>query len=196
MGTEYIPSIDGGALFATNMGADHLGDHAPEDTFFELDSNTHPVPPGSNYGWPTCYFEHAQPHADRLIADPQPTDHVVPAPPAGPPPPQFDCAKIPAVYTTFAAHSSPLGLEYFDSGNTALADTFLVALHGASHPEIGTGYKVVRFNYKNRQPQDFITGFLVNGKVTGRPCGILRIGRDAFLLTDDHDGVIYYVHPR
>jgi glucose/arabinose dehydrogenase len=55
---------------------------------------------------------------------------------------------------------------------------------------------VVRFNYKNRQPQDFITGFLVNGKVTGRPCGILRIGRDAFLLTDDHDGVIYYVHPR
>jgi glucose/arabinose dehydrogenase len=131
-----------------------------------------------------------------LIADPQPTDHVVPAPPAGPPPPQFDCAKIPAVYTTFAAHSSPLGLEYFDSGNTALADTFLVALHGASHPEIGTGYKVVRFNYKNRQPQDFITGFLVNGKVTGRPCGILRIGRDAFLLTDDHDGVIYYVHPR
>jgi glucose/arabinose dehydrogenase len=196
VGTEFIPSIDGGALFATNMGADHLGDHAPEDTFFELDSNAHPVAAGSNYGWPTCYFEDGRPHADRLISDPQSTDHVVPAPPAGPPPPQFDCTKIPAVYTTFAAHSSPLGLEYFDASNQALGNTFLVALHGASHPEIGTGYRVVRFNDKNRRSQDFITGFLVDGKVKGRPCGILRIGPDAFLLTDDHDGVVYYVHAR
>jgi glucose/arabinose dehydrogenase len=196
VGAEFIPSIDGGALFATNMGADHLGNHAPEDTFFELDSNAHPVPVGSDYGWPTCYFEGGHAHADHLISDPQPTDHVVPAPPAGPPPPQFDCTKIPSVYTTFAAHSSPLGMEYFDASNPALADTFLVALHGASHAEIGTGYRVVRFNDKNRQPQDFVTGFLVNGKVQGRPCGILRVGPDAFLLTDDHDGVVYYVHAR
>jgi glucose/arabinose dehydrogenase len=196
VGMEYIPSIDGGALFATNMGADHLGDRDPEDTFFELDSETHPVAPGSNYGWPTCYFDHGQAHADRLISDPKPTDHVVPAPPAGPPPPQFDCAKIPAVYTTFAPHSSPLGLEYFDGANTALADSFLVALHGASHPEIGTGYRVVRFDAASRQPQEFITGFLLNGQVTGRPCGILRTGPDALLLTDDHDGAIYYIHPK
>jgi glucose/arabinose dehydrogenase len=196
VGMEYIPSIDGGALFATNMGADHLGDRDPEDTFFELDSETHPVPPGSNYGWPTCYFDHGQAHADRLIADPKPTDRVVPAPPVGPPPPQFDCTKIPAVYATFAPHSSPLGLEYFDGANSALAGSFLVALHGASHPKIGTGYRVVRFDAAQRQPQDFITGFLVNGKVTGRPCGIVRTGPDAFLLTDDHDGAIYYVHPK
>jgi glucose/arabinose dehydrogenase len=196
VGMEYVPSIDGGALFATNMGADHLGSHDPEDTFFELDSDAHPVPSDSNYGWPTCYFDHGLPHADHFISNPQPTDHIVPALPAGPPPPQFDCSKIPAVYTTFAAHSSPLGLEYFDSANPTLADSFLVALHGASHPAIGTGYRVVRFNAASHQPQDFITGFLVNGRVKGRPCGILRTGPDAFLLTDDHDGVIYYVHPR
>jgi glucose/arabinose dehydrogenase len=70
-----------------------------------------------------------------------------------------------------------------------------VALHGAGHPYIGTGYRVVRFNAANRKPEDFITGFLVDGKVKGRPCGILRMGPDAFLLTDDLDGVIYYVHP-
>jgi glucose/arabinose dehydrogenase len=195
VGMEYIPSIDGGALFATNMGADHLGTQDPEDTFFELDSNEHPVPSGSNYGWPTCYFDHGLPHADHLISDPEPTDHIVPAPPAGPPPPQFDCSKVPAAYTTFPAHSSPLGLEFFDSANPALADSFLVALHGASHPEIGTGYRVVRFNPANHQPQDFITGFLANGRVKGRPCGILRTGPDAFLLTDDLDGAIYYIHP-
>ena len=117
-----------------------------------------------------------------------------PPPPAGPPPPPFDCAKIPAVYTTFAAHSSPLGVEYFDSSNAALKDSFLVALHGASHPSIGTGYRVVRFTPGHREPQDFITGFLDRGKVRGRPCGILRVGPDEFLLTDDLDGAIYYVH--
>ena len=169
VGMEYVPSIDDGALFATNMGSDHLGNGDPNDTFFELDSNAHPMPPGSNYGWPTCYFSHGQPRPDPLISDPKPTDHVVPAPPAGPPPPQFDCAKVPAAYTTFAAHSSPLGLEYFDSSNHRAADSFLVALHGASHTEIGTGYRVVRFDAAHRVPQDFITGFLVNGKVQRPP---------------------------
>jgi glucose/arabinose dehydrogenase len=191
---EFVPSIDDGALFATNMGADHLGDQDPEDTFFELDSNARPVPPGSNYGWPTCYFDHGTPHPDALISAPKPTDHIVPAPPAGPAPVQFDCSKIPPVYTTFTPHSSPLGLEYFDHTNTVLADTFLVALHGPSHPHIGTGYRVVSFTPGNHRPQNFITGFLVAGKVKGRPCGILRTGPDSFLLTDDLDGVIYYIH--
>ena len=194
VGLEYVPSVDSGALFATNMGADHLGDHDPEDTFFELDSNTRPVAPGSDYGWPTCYFDHGQAHADPLISAPKPTDHIFPPPPAGPPPAQFDCAKIPPVYTTFAAHSSPLGLEYFDSTNPALAGSFLVALHGAGHPSIGTGYRIVRFTANQRKPQDFLTGFLVDGKVKGRPCGILRTGPDEFLFTDDLDGVIYSVH--
>jgi hypothetical protein len=38
----------------------------------------------------------------------------------------------------------------------------------------------------------------VNGKpvVHGRPCGILRLDNDAFLLSDDYLGVIYYVKPR
>jgi glucose/arabinose dehydrogenase len=191
---RYFTAIDGGALFATNMGADHLGDHDPEDTFFELDSNVHPVPAGSNYGWPTCYFDHGRPHADHFVSAPNAADHIFPPPPNGPPPAQFDCTKIPPVYTTFAAHSSPLGLEYFDSTNTALADAFLVALHGPSHPRIGTGYRVVRFTPTDRLPHAFITGFLVNGKVMGRPCGIFRTGPNAFLLTDDLDGVIYYVH--
>jgi len=196
VGMEYVPSIDGGALFATNMGADHLGNRDPEDTFFELDSQARPIQPDANYGWPTCYFSHGQPHTDRLVSDPKPSDHIFPEPPAGPPPPQFDCAKIPPVYTTFAAHSSPLGLAYFDGSSAALKDSFLVALHGAGHPAIGTGYRLVRFTAGHREPQDFITGFLDQGKVRGRPCGILRMGPDAFLLTDDLDGAVYYAHAK
>ncbi len=51
----------------------------------------------------------------------------------------------------------------------------------------------------DRKPRDFITGFLTfaNGKpvVHGRPCGILRVGPDRFLLTDDYLGLVYYVRP-
>jgi glucose/arabinose dehydrogenase len=200
VGLVAVAGIDGGALFGTNMGADHLGDGAPEDTFFELDSTKSPATGAADYGWPTCYFEGGTAHADRLIAHPQPGDHTVPAPPAGPPPAQVDCAKVPAAYTTFASHSSPLGVAWFGGESTVLKDSFVVALHGAGKQRIGTGYRVVRFSPGSRRPEDFVTGFYakVSGDplVAGRPCGILPVGPDSFLLTDDHDGVIYLVRPR
>ncbi|MBN9615477.1 MAG: hypothetical protein J0G35_07870 [Acidobacteriales bacterium] len=188
----FVPSIDDGALFATNMGDDHLGNATPEDTFFELDSNRHPVAAGTNYGWPTCYFENGTAHPDRVIQHPEKPIF----PPVGPTPPQFDCARVPAAYTTFAAHASPLGLAYFDDSNMLLKDTFVVALHGAGKEYIGTGYKVVRFTPASRRPVDFVRGFRSNGKVNGRPCGVLAMGKDAFLLTDDLNGVIYFIHGR
>jgi len=116
------------------------------------------------------------------------------------PAPLKSCEKVPSAWTTFAAHSSPLGFAYFGKQDSALADSLLVALHGASHPHIGTGYKVVRINFADRKPRDFITGFLTtrNGKpiVHGRPCAILRFGPDTFLLSDDYLGLIYYIHPQ
>jgi glucose/arabinose dehydrogenase len=238
VGMEYVSALDGGALFATNMGDDHLGDKLPEDTFFKV-----PMSPGTaiNYGWPTCYSDHGKavhdttplPSLDALLSTiPAARDEnykkedsvygrqagVAPAGinlPAGGgrsddsdpnaalghvPEPLANCERVPGPYTTFAAHSSPLGFTYFTQSDALLHDSFLVALHGASHPRIGTGFKVVRFTPSDRRPQDFITGFLsfVKGKpvVHGRPCGILRVGPDSFLLTDDYLGLIYYVRPQ
>jgi glucose/arabinose dehydrogenase len=227
----YIQDLDGGALFATNMGDDHLGDTLPEDTFFELDSNSHPGPitttPLPNYGWPTCYFAHGHPVLDTTPVPDMPTkgdlsyeaEGPADAPrgalksaiatPAEPDPnaslgtapaPLTTCKDVPAAYTTFAAHSSPLGLAWFGDDNPTLHNIFLVALHGAGHPRIGTGYRLTQFSPTDRTPHDFLTGFLttVAGKpvVHGRPCGLLRLGPDTFLLTDDHLGLIYYIHPR
>ncbi len=117
-----------------------------------------------------------------------------------PPAPLQNCDQVPASYTSFAAHSSPLGFDYFPETDSALRSNFLVALHGASHPHIGAGYRVVRFTPSDRTPRDFITGFLTfqSGKpiVHGRPCGILRVGPDSFLLTDDYLGLVYFIHPK
>lgn len=161
-----------GKLYATNMGADHLGDYAPDDTLFALESG--------NYGWPYCYFKKGKVYADPRFAGS--TN-------------QSDCKKVPQAYTTFVAHSSPLGLEYFDSTaqDAALKNSFLVALHGASKKRLGAGYRVVRVR-AGEKPQDFIAGFLQNGVIYGRPCDILRLGPHSFLLTDDYSGVIYYIH--
>jgi glucose/arabinose dehydrogenase len=227
-----------GALFATNMGDDHLGDKLPEDTFFEIETDTGAP---RNYGWPTCYFVQGKAAHD---ATPLPSldaaGVIDQAPPGGSkeagdsvygkqrrvatagtnltaggghalvqdpnaelghaPPPLASCEKVPAAYTTFAAHSSPLGFDYFARGDPLLGDSFLVALHGASHPRIGTGYRVVRFTPSDRRPRDFLTGFLTwsNGRpvVHGRPCGLLRVGADSFLLSDDFLNLIYFIHPR
>jgi glucose/arabinose dehydrogenase len=232
---HWVDAIEGGSLFATNMGADHLGDKLPEDTFFKVSAGTAgPV----NYGWPGCYFANGKPVHDSTLlpsinnsavfADPPPgsqSDSVYgkqagvaaaganltagggraagPDPSAAlgkPPAPLSSCEKVPAAYTTFAAHSSPLGFAYFPEGDSALGGSFLVALHGASHPSIGTGYRVARLTPADRAPRDFITGFLTKGAgravVHGRPCGILRTGADSFLLTDDYLGLVYFVRAR
>jgi glucose/arabinose dehydrogenase len=169
-------------LYATNMGADHLGDDAPDDTLFALDKS--PSVPGEvrNYGWPYCYFKNG-----KVLEDPSfPTSAK-----------KIDCSVVAMPFATFAAHSSPLGLEYFDSSfaDPALQDYFLVALHGSSKESLGRGYRVVRLK-EGTGPEDFITGFRQNGVIYGRPCGILRVAPDAFLLSDDHSGVIYFIHRR
>lgn len=236
---HYEAAAAGGALFATNMGDDHLGDKLPEDTFFQVNPAPGTLNSRSplNYGWPTCYFAHGKAALDTTplptFTDPaliapvpsSPNDSVygkqagvaaqgtnltaggghaaAPDPDAAlgkPPAPLRSCDQVPAAFTTFAAHSSPLGFAYFDHDNSLLPDSFLVALHGASHPRIGTGYRIVRFTAQDRTPRDFITGFLTfdHGRpiVHGRPCGILRMGKDSFLLTDDYLGLVYFVHPK
>ncbi len=259
---RFVPDLDGGALFATNMGDDHLGTGEPEDTFFELDANGRPGPLAGvgqgvgagipNYGWPTCYFAHGKPALDTtpLPAMPPPGDPgseaerpadalagsgtldskdtsygaqpgmykqgallpaggngAIPDPNANlgtVPTPLTSCGQVPAAYNTFPAHSSPLGLAYFGPDNPVLGDgggSFLVSLHGASRPSIGTGYRVVRFSPGDREPVPFLTGFLTPGpdgklQVHGRPCGILRLGPDRFLITDDKLGLVYIIQPR
>ena len=161
----------GNQLYATDMGADHLGDNSPSDTMYI-------VRQGVNYGWPYCYQLGA-----RVLADPQfKTSEKNPG-----------CRNVPQAYSSFIAHSSPLGLEYFDMNNApSLRNYFLVALHGSSEHKLDHGHSIVRVR-RGARTEEFIKGFLQNGVVHGRPADIMRTGPDAFLFTDDHAGVVYYV---
>jgi glucose/arabinose dehydrogenase len=164
-----------GRLFATDMGADHLGRDKPADTMYSLRD-------GADYGWPYCYQSGA-----RVFADPQFNPRVKKAP----------CRDVPAAYAAFDAHSAPLGLEHFDAASAdGLSDSFLIALHGSTNERLARGYRVVRVRAGGGAPADFVTGFLRAGRVYGRPADIFRLGENAFLLTDDRAGVVYYVYKK
>jgi len=162
-----------GHLFATNMGADHLGLDRPADTMGEITA-------GANYGWPFCFQAAGKLFADAKLNAGGKT---------------FDCKKAERLATSFPAHGAPLGLEYFDANSSApLHKSFLVALHGSTNKRIARGYRVVQVI--NGTTRDFITGFLQNGIVNGRPCDIFKLGPDSFLLTDDKAGVVYYLEKK
>lgn len=162
-----------GRLFATNMGSDHLGPQRPADTMSQISDE-------ANYGWPYCYQIGGSVHVDEKLN------------PRGR---KFDCRNASTATVSFPAHSSPLGLEYFDSdADSALRNLFLVALHGSTTKTLRRGYKVVSVSTETGRSEDFLTGFLQGKIIYGRPADIFRVGPNAFLLTDDRAGVVYYIH--
>ena len=175
----------GDTLFLTNMGADHLGDNAPDDPMFSVSPSA--LKEGRlDYGWPHCYYSGGKAETDPRF-------------PIGPS--RTDCQAAPDAFAFFGAHSSPLGLDYFGEGSTAplLKDHFLVALHGASNRKLDRGYRVVSVDGRvdgHGQVQDLITGFIKRGVVRGRPCDVLKLSENSFLVSDDSANVIYYVHAK
>lgn len=180
----------GDSLFLTNMGADHLGDDAPDDPMFSL-SPSALQKGGLDYGWPHCYYSGGKAKTDPRF--PLGASRIETS--------RKDCQAAPDAFAFFGAHSSPLGLDYFGEGSTAplLKDHFLVALHGASNRRLDRGYRVVSVDGRvdgHGQVQDLITGFIKRGVVRGRPCDVLKLSENSFLLSDDSANVIYYVHAK
>lgn len=161
-----------GQLYATNQGADHLGDQKPDETMFA-------VRDGADYGWPFCYHSKG-----RVLSDPK-----FPRKPG--------CTAVPKPLAWFPSHASALGLSWFPAADGALLrNEYLVALHGGSKLSLDHGYRIVRVGADGRSAGELVNGFLANGKVHGRPCDVLRSGRDSFFFSDDKSGVIYYVRPK
>ena len=159
-------------FYATDMGADHLGTSTPNEMLYKLAD-------GADYGWPYCYVKDGKVLADStIIWKKTPTD----------------CTQVPEPMAYFPAHAAPFGLEYFDQTfkDPMLKDNFLVGLHGSGVVNIGTGNSVV-IVHKDGTVTDFMTGFLKDKTRLGRPVDILRYDDRSMFVSDDYNGVIYFV---
>ncbi len=161
-------------LWVTNMGRDLMGPDKPEDLMLPLTS-------GGFYGWPFYYQYKSKIFADTAFTAAMKNIHL----------------KMPPVAPiAFKAHSAPLGLCYMiNFADSVLNNSFLVALHGSTSVWRQRGNAVVQVN-KNGTYSEIISGFL-QGKTEkeryGRPCDVMQWNTHSFFVTDDKNGVLYYV---
>lgn len=162
-------------LMITDMGSDFLGDNKPMETMYI-------VKDGSHYGWPYFYQYRTTIYEDSRFKSS--TSRLKPK-----------LKDVPKAFATFGAHSAPLGLEYFGANtpDPELRNSYLVALHGSTKIALKRGYSIVQVR-DDGTVRDFITGFLKNGVIKGRPADIMSVGDNAFLVTDDDSGSIYIIN--
>jgi glucose/arabinose dehydrogenase len=169
VGIAFRPGSE--ELWATNNGADLMGDDLPPETVYA-------VREGEDYGWPRC-------HAGRIV-DPEFGE-------AG------ACSGAPDPAIEITAHSAPLGLAFY-TGEQFPADyrgDLFVALHGSWNRTVPTGYKVVRIPMdggKRGKVEDFATGWLPeNGQHWGRPVDVVTGAEGSLFVSDDSGGRIYRI---
>lgn len=159
-------------MWATNMGRDLLGDDIPPETVNIVESD-------QNYGWPYCYGNRIW---DKTFDRTQKAE---------------DFCKTTAVpFIEYQAHSAPLGLAFTpNSLRKEYRNSLLVAMHGSWNRTEPTGYKIVRFLLDSSGAylgsEDFITGWLSDKGVLGRPVDLLFDNKGVLYISDDKAGVVY-----
>ncbi|HEY6598423.1 MAG TPA: PQQ-dependent sugar dehydrogenase [Pseudomonadales bacterium] len=163
-----------GTLFATDNGRDLLGDDFPP---CELDL----IEEGGFYGWPFA------------------NGARVPDPDLGGGRDAVITASIPPVFD-FRAHNAPLGMVFLKSERQTaeFRNAALVALHGSWNRSRKDGYKVVALHWDADgaiRSSDFVTGFLVDEHVIGRPAELAEDSGGQIYVSDDYANAIYRIAP-
>ncbi|NJN50612.1 MAG: oxidoreductase [Gammaproteobacteria bacterium] len=162
-----------GQLYATDNGRDLLGDDFPP---CELNQ----IREGGFYGWPFA-------NGNR-IADPD----------LGEGRQDVIAASIPPVFE-FRAHNAPLGIVFLRSERHGPhRGAAVVALHGSWNRTQKDGYKVVSLHWGadgSIESRDFISGFLDNGTVRGRPAEVAEDAAGNVYVSDDYAHAVYRVTP-
>ncbi len=147
-----------GTLYATDNGRDLLGDDFPP---CELDQ----IEQGGFYGWPFA-------NGDRVyrIRTSGRTR-------------SGDRRRRSRRYSRFRAHNAPLGIVFLKSERqrAEFRGAALVALHGSWNRSKKDGYKVVALHWDADgaiSSSDFVTGFLVDEGVIGRPAELAEDSAD------------------
>ncbi len=162
-----------GAVWATEMGRDGLGDELPPD-------EVNIIQAGAWYGWPWFYGKNVP---DMTF---QPKER-----------PSFSKQAI-ASHVDIPAHSAPLGIAFIPEEGWPEEYWYsaLVAYHGSWNRSTPTGYKVTRMKFDAEGvftgEEDFITGWLTgDGETIGRPADILVLSGGTLYVSDDQAGKVY-----
>ncbi len=162
-------------LWVTNMGRDNRGPDKPEEQLMKIERHAF-------YGWP-YYYQYKK----QIIADPDFRDSLKPAWVKRPPISKWG----------IKAHSAPLGFAYFSNfKDPLLNNSFITALHGSTSVWRQRGNAVVQM-MPNGTYREIITGFLqgkTEDKRFGRPCDVMQWDDHSFFISDDKNGVIYYIY--
>lgn len=167
----------GNKLWATFMSRDLMKPDVPEDLFGNVEQ-------GRNYGWPWYYQLKQRIYKDRSMADSAINKQVrIPGEP-------------PLAYNGFKAHSAPLGFDQFtDFNDPNINNNFIVALHGSTSVWRMRGNAVVMITGKDKYV-DIVANFQTGKRAAdrhGRPCDVLMNDKNSFFVTDDKNGVLYYI---
>lgn len=159
-------------LFFTDNGRDWLGDDSPSCELNRVDTD------GQFFGYP---YKHAS-----NVYDPE-------------------YGNIKSGYDfidpilELGAHVAPTGISFYE-GNMfpkKMINNLFIVLHGSWNRTEKVGYKVLLVELDDDEnvisSSDFISGWLKDGKVSGRPSAPLIISDGSFLLSDDKANVIYRI---
>ena len=159
-------------LYFTDNGRDWLGDDSPSCELNRLDFE------GQFFGYP---FKHASD-----VIDPE-FGHINPG---------YDFVDP---ILELGAHVAPTGVSFYngDMFPERMKNNLFIALHGSWNRTEKVGYKLIRVQIDEEgnvlNTSDFVSGWLRDEKVSGRPSAPIMKSDGSLLLSDDKANVIYRI---
>ena len=170
VGFDFHPETS--KLYFGDNGRDWLGDNSPACELNRVDED------GLFYGFP---YQHALNVKDPEYGDLKSGyDYVDPI-------------------LELGAHVAPTGLAFYDGEMfpKKYKNNIFITLHGSWNRSKKVGYKVIRVVLDSEgdvvDTKDFISGWLDEGTVLGRPAAPLIISDGSLLISDDKANMIYRI---
>jgi glucose/arabinose dehydrogenase len=169
VGFDWNPTTS--QLWFTENGRDWLGDNVPPD---ELN---YVAVKGSHFGFPFC-------HGSKILDPTYGKNH--------------SCDEFVKPALELPAHVAPLGMIFYTGKmfpHQANQQIFL-AEHGSWNRSSKVGYQILSVNVDGTNvlsSQPFITGWLNQETVWGRPVDLIQMPDGSLLISDDFANVIYHV---
>ena len=169
-GFDFDPAT--GRLWAGDNGQDGLGPDFPPDEINLVEE-------GKHYGFP-FFIGNNRPN-------PTPVTESVPASLS----PVAPALELPA-------HVASTDVRFYTGTQfpSAYRNAMFLAMHGSTAIPAKVGYKVIRVRMKGGRPDgfdDFVTGWVKDGVVSGRPAGLATGADGALYISDDNKGFIYRI---